>query len=179
MKRRKSFPRRMPIDANRMATNARNYLAASDRLMEFRAIGEGKIECFPVQAIVLAAFALELALKALWTKNGKPFDHIHNTEELFDGLLTEQRSRLQREAEDALEISKPKGPWILAASDGRPIPPEILDQLDHGFRRRLEDNAHAFEDVRYHFEYVSMDAGGLGFISGLADGVLNLFHASA
>ncbi|MEM7120563.1 MAG: HEPN domain-containing protein [Pseudomonadota bacterium] len=99
------------------------------------ALFEGQFIARPV----LAAFAMELALKAWWAKENKDSDipKTHDLLKLFDGLNEETRTRLE------------------SAHPEIPHPCRGLSPIRPGLRSILDSNSDAFVEWRYVHELSS------------------------
>jgi hypothetical protein len=84
-----------------------------------------------MSSVVLHAFALELALKALCVKRGQAYPKTHDLSKLFDLLPPDDRAAAAKGYEQRHPNSKAKG----------------------GLEGLLKANAHAFEEWRYQHEY--------------------------
>ena len=84
-----------------------------------------------MSSVVLHAFALELALKALCVKRGQAYPKTHDLSKLFDLIPPDDRAAAAKGYEQRHPNSKVKG----------------------GLEAILKANAHAFEEWRYQHEY--------------------------
>jgi len=80
-------------------------------------------------AVVLHAFSIELALKALCVKRGVAYPKTHDLAELFRSLLGDDRAAAAKGYDDKHPNSK------------------------GGLQGLLKSNAKAFEQWRYHYQY--------------------------